>query len=112
MGESNWMIIKDSDNNVHRYSSKANWKSKRRNEILRQIFPGAAVAMAASQVSMLETGTEPMVSPVDGLYRGTVLPPVSSCHWPLMKLRIWIMVLPPNVFWGGVGMGPFWDLGP
>lgn len=59
-----------------------------------------------------ETGTEPMVSPVDGLYRGTVLPPVSSCHWPLMKLRIWIMVLPPNVFWVGVGMGPFWDLGP
>ena len=48
MGESNWMIIKDSDNNVHRYSSKANWKSKRRNEILRQIFPGAAVAMAAA----------------------------------------------------------------
>lgn len=42
------MIIKDSDNNVHRYSSKANWKSKRRNEILRQIFPGAAVAMAAA----------------------------------------------------------------
>lgn len=41
------MIIKDSDNNVHRYSSKANWKSKRRNEILRQIFPVAAVVLVA-----------------------------------------------------------------
>lgn len=41
------MIIKDSENKVHRYSNKTNWKSKRRNEILRQIFPAVAVAAIA-----------------------------------------------------------------
>ena len=56
------MIIKDSENKVHRYSNKTNWKSKRRNEILRQIFPMAAVAAAAvilvalSFVQKKETG--------------------------------------------------------
>ena len=56
------MIIKDSENKVHRYSNKTNWKSKRRNEILRQIFPVAAVAVAAvilvalSFVQKKETG--------------------------------------------------------
>lgn len=41
------MIIRDSENRVHHYSSKNNWKSKRKNEILRHIFPIAAAAVVA-----------------------------------------------------------------
>ena len=83
------MIIKDSENKVHRYSNKTNWKSKRRNEILRQIFPMAAVAAAAvilvalSFVQKKETGETSAAC-------GFILSESASALTGLVDMRIFV----------------------
>ena len=61
---------------------------------------------------MLETGTEPMVSPVDRVVQGNRF--AARFFLPLAVDEVADLDhgFASNVFWVGVGMGPFWDLGP